>query len=106
MNGTGAEWAHALAVGALLFGIVGTLLEAPWITIAAFVMLFAALGAIVTDTTSPDNVLAVSGFVVGIVGGGATIAGYAIGSDLLAFGGLVVVVLATVVTVAEMWGAT
>lgn len=106
MNSTGSDWAVAMSVGAVLLGIVGELAAAPAFTVAAFVLFFAAIGAIMSDSVSSQKVLAVSGVVVGITGLGAALIGAVIGSGLLTFGGLSVGVVATVVTIAEMWRTT
>lgn len=102
----GDDASVALAVLAVGLGSAGIMADVPLFTVGAWLALLGALAAIVSDDTTAEMALASCAAGVVIVGVGATIAGYLTGSDLIVYGGLVVVVVAFVVAVAEMWGST
>lgn len=101
----GDDSAVALAVLAVGLGSAGIMADVPLLTVAAWLLLLGALAAIVADDTTPEMALASCAVGVVVVGAGATIAGYLTGSDAIVYGGLVIVVVAFVVALAEMWGS-
>lgn len=105
-GGNGDDWAVALAVVAVIAGTAGLIGDAPLFTITAWVLLVGAIVAIVADDITPQLTLAACATGVVIVGAAGTVAGYIVGSDLVAFGGLTICVIGFLVAVAEMWGAT
>lgn len=104
MNGHGADWAVTFAVGAVLLGVLGFVTGYPEITVAGYVMLFGAIGAIASDTITPNSVLAAASFAIAVAGVGVTIIGYALSNEAVQVGGIAVVVVATCVAIAELWG--
>lgn len=106
MNGNGDDWSVALAVIAVVIGSAGILGDHAPLTVAAWILLAAAIVAIVADRTTPELALASCATGVVIVGTAATFTGYLINSEPIAYGGLTIAVVASVVAIVEMWEAT
>jgi hypothetical protein len=105
VNGNGDDWSIALAVLAVGMGAAGIITDTAVLTIAAWILLIGAIIAIAGDSVTPELTLASCAVGVVFVGLAGTVAGFAVGSDVIAYGGLSICVIGFVVAVAEMWGS-